>query len=219
MQYSFVALAALATAVAAKPAFTNSAWDVVEGVPFTLTFSGCSAGCTIFLKNGKSGDLKVVDTIVADVTDEFTWTPSDLPSDTYAFTIVDSKGVENFSSQWEYKGTGEAKKTKTKAPETTTEAPTATSEAAETTSTTTLKTSKTKSIKTTISTNSTTPASTPAPTTSEAAETSSDEAKPTETNDDDDEPAPTTVPDSAAIRATSSLALIAGAMMAFAFLN
>lgn len=59
MKYT-TALLSLAAAVAAKPSFTNVAFDVVEGKPFTLEFTGCTDSCSIWLQNGKSGDLQNV---------------------------------------------------------------------------------------------------------------------------------------------------------------
>lgn len=65
MKYTVVSVAALATLVAAQPAFLNSAFDVQEGQPFTLNFSGCENGCTIVLQNGESDDLKDYQTLTS----------------------------------------------------------------------------------------------------------------------------------------------------------
>lgn len=65
MKYSVVSVAALATLVVAQPSFLNSAFDVQEGEPFTLNFSGCEGGCTIVLQNGESDDLKDVTTLTS----------------------------------------------------------------------------------------------------------------------------------------------------------
>lgn len=55
MKYSAAAVAAvMATGALAQPAFTNSDINPTEGKPFTLTFDGCSAGCTITLQSGPS---------------------------------------------------------------------------------------------------------------------------------------------------------------------
>lgn len=56
MKYSLTALSMAALAVA-KPAFLNTAFDVQEGKPFTLEFSGCEAGCTISLQHGPNDNL------------------------------------------------------------------------------------------------------------------------------------------------------------------
>ena len=65
MKYSFVTLAAMASAVMAAPQFLNSAFDVEEGKPFTLKYSGCDSGCTIVLQNGDSKNLKTVETLTS----------------------------------------------------------------------------------------------------------------------------------------------------------
>lgn len=66
MKYSVAtAAAAFAAGALAQPSFTNTKFDVVEGEPFELTFSGCDDGCTIVLKNGPSGNLKDVDTLTS----------------------------------------------------------------------------------------------------------------------------------------------------------
>jgi hypothetical protein len=212
MKYSLVALT-LATAVLAKPAFTNTAFDVQEGKPFQLTFTGCESGCTILLKNGPASDLKTVDTLTTSATGSFTWTPEGLPSDTYAFEIKDTAGEVNWSSRFEYEGTGAPKtESKTSAAQTTTKK-------AEPTTETTLKTTKaqttTSAEKTTAAANTTTPVSTPAATTSAGSKTTTKGAETTSGGASQ----PTTVPNNGAMRTTSSLALIAGAVMAFAFLN
>lgn len=56
MKYSLTALSMAALAVA-KPAFLNTAFDVQEGQPFTLEFSGCESGCTITLQHGPNENL------------------------------------------------------------------------------------------------------------------------------------------------------------------
>jgi hypothetical protein len=59
MKYSIVAASALATMALAKPAFTNLEFDIVEGEPFTLSYSGCDSGCTILLQQGQEGQPPV----------------------------------------------------------------------------------------------------------------------------------------------------------------
>jgi hypothetical protein len=56
MKYSLTALSMAALAVA-KPAFLNTGFDVQEGEPFTLEFSGCEGGCTISLQHGPDDNL------------------------------------------------------------------------------------------------------------------------------------------------------------------
>ncbi|KAM5355856.1 hypothetical protein ACJ41O_002502 [Fusarium nematophilum] len=233
MKYTLATLAALAGVVMAEPKFLNTDFSVVEGKPFTIKYSGCEAGCTIVLQNGESDDLKDYKTLTASAKgDSFTFTPSGLPSDTYNFKITDnSSGEENYSSQFTYQGDGVAP---TSAEETTaaeTSAAETTSAPATTEKATTL-TSLTKSVHSTkakttqepetISTpaatkNATTPIPTSKkPTKTEGAASTTEEASETE-------PAATgeatTVPDSGASHMTSSLALIAGAVMAMVYLN
>jgi len=104
MKYS-AAVLSFAAVVAAQPAFTNLAFDVQEGEPFTLEFIGCDDGCTINLKDGPSDDLQTVEQLTDSATGgSFTFTPEDLPTGTYAFEIVDAQGEENYSEQFEYEG-------------------------------------------------------------------------------------------------------------------
>lgn len=60
MKYTFATIAAFASVALATPTFLNSKWDVQEGKPFTIKYSGCEGGCTITLQNGKSSDTKDV---------------------------------------------------------------------------------------------------------------------------------------------------------------
>ncbi|KAK3180938.1 hypothetical protein K4F52_007752 [Lecanicillium sp. MT-2017a] len=109
MKSSVVAVGALATAVLAKPKFTNSDFNVQEDKPFELTFDGCDVGCTIVLQTGPSANLKDVNTLTTTATgSSFTWTPRDLSSGTYAFKIYASDDVAspNYSIQFTYEGTG-----------------------------------------------------------------------------------------------------------------
>ncbi|KAI6783800.1 uncharacterized protein J7T54_001676 [Emericellopsis cladophorae] len=104
MKYS-AAVLSFAAVVAAQPAFTNLAFDVQEGEPFTLEFTGCDAGCTINLKDGPSDDLETVEQLTDSATGgSFTFTLEDLPTGTYAFEIIDAEGEENYSAQFEYEG-------------------------------------------------------------------------------------------------------------------
>ncbi|RFU71731.1 fem1 protein, partial [Trichoderma arundinaceum] len=58
MKYSVAAVTAFVAAALAKPQFLNSAFQVQEGKPFTLKYSGCDSGCTIVLQTGASSNLK-----------------------------------------------------------------------------------------------------------------------------------------------------------------
>lgn len=105
MKYSAAVLSLAAVAVA-KPAFTNLAFNVVEGEPFTLEFTGCEGGCTIILKNGERGDLKDVQELTSSAEGgSFTFTLDSVPSDTYTFEIVNNEsGEDNYSQQFVYEG-------------------------------------------------------------------------------------------------------------------
>ncbi|KAH6998046.1 hypothetical protein BKA56DRAFT_664674 [Ilyonectria sp. MPI-CAGE-AT-0026] len=227
MKYSVATIAALATAVTATPHLLNTDYTVVIGTPFTIEFDGCAKGCTILLQNGSSKDLKTVETLTATATGgSFTWTPKDLPTDTYAYKITENDtGDFNYSGQFEIKGDVAAT---TSAAESTTAESTSAESTEAATSTKKATTLSTKAVSTTeeattISTpastahNSTTPASTEsgASSTAESASTgteaSSTAASATSSS--------TTVPDSGATRMTSSIALIAGAVMAMVYLN
>lgn len=207
MKYSVATVATLAAGVLATPQITNSKFDLEEGEPFEITFSGCEAGCTIVLQNGPSTDLDDVATLTSEATDgSFVWTPEDLPSDTYAFKIYPT-GDEtdaNYSLQFEYEGTGSASSSaatsaaSTKATSTSAETTSAETTSAETTSAeTTMATSTSAETSSTPSTTSDSMASTTSPATSST----------------------TTPPSAAGTTRYSPIALIAGAVAAIAFLN
>lgn len=105
MKYS-AALLSLAAVAVAKPAFTNLSFNVVEGEPFTLEFTGCEGGCTIILKNGERGDLQDVQELTSSAEGgSFTFTLDSVPSDTYTFEIVNNEtGEDNYSQQFVYEG-------------------------------------------------------------------------------------------------------------------
>ncbi|UPK98717.1 hypothetical protein LCI18_009652 [Fusarium solani-melongenae] len=241
MKYTFATIAAFASVALATPAFLNSKWDVEEGKPFTIKYSGCEGGCTITLQNGKSSDTKDVEVLTATAEgDSFTFTPGNLPSDTYNFKIKNNEdGTVNYSGQFPYQGTGtlpskteaETSAAETSAAEETTSAEETSAPA--TTSATTLTTvSKPISTKekttteehTTIHTPiATKNATTPIPTTKKATSTGASSTEGSETTAAETSAAATgsatTVPESGAARMTSSLALIAGAVMAMVYLN
>lgn len=110
--YTAVVLAALAAAANAVQ-FTNVAINPEPGKPFELTWTGAEGPVTILLKGGPSDNLKTIDTIASDVNgDSYTVTldAADLPSDTYAFEIVDKENPNdpNYSVQFSFQGTGTA---------------------------------------------------------------------------------------------------------------
>ena len=64
MKFSVGTLVAFAAAALAKPILTNSNYDVVEDVAFTIKWSNAQGPVTITLKTGASTALKTVTTIV-----------------------------------------------------------------------------------------------------------------------------------------------------------
>lgn len=126
MKYSS-AILSLAAVVVAQPVFLNSAYDVAEGQPFTLTFSGCDSGCAITLEHGPSDDLQTyqeltsmfimsvpispaicltISSLGSATGGSFAVTLDNIPSDTYAFKITDSVGDFNYSDSFYVEGTG-----------------------------------------------------------------------------------------------------------------
>ncbi|KAH0524972.1 hypothetical protein TsFJ059_007406 [Trichoderma semiorbis] len=237
MKYSVAAISAFAAVALAKPEFLNSAFQVQEGKPFTLEYSGCSSGCEIVLQTGASTNLKDVKVLASSATGSSTTvTLEDIPSGIYSFKITDKSGESNYSQQFSYQGSGKAvssASSATSAAESNTAAPTSETTTAEPTST---KASSTKEHSTTLvksttahstteeasSTtahssippkhNSTTVAPTHAATTTTGRQTT---AASTSSN-----PAITTVPPgSAAGRLSSPLALVAGVALAIAFFS
>ncbi|KAF3072100.1 hypothetical protein CFAM422_005788 [Trichoderma lentiforme] len=237
MKYSVAAISAFAAVALAKPEFLNSAFQVQEGKPFTLEYSGCSSGCEIVLQTGASTNLKDVKVLASSATGSSTTiTLEDIPSGIYSFKITDKSGESNYSQQFSYQGSGKAvssASSATSAAESNTAAPTSETTTTEPTST---KASSTKEHSTTLvksttahstteeasSTtahssippkhNSTTVAPTHAATTTTGRQTT---AASTSSN-----PAITTVPPgSAAGRLSSPLALVAGVALAIAFFS
>ncbi|EGR52678.1 hypothetical protein MKX07_005356 [Trichoderma sp. CBMAI-0711] len=241
MKYSVAAVSALVAVALAKPEFLNSKFEVQEGQPFTLEYSGCSDGCTITLQTGKSTDLKDVKVLTTSATGSSTTvTLEDLPSGTYNFKITDKEGQSNFSQQFPFQGTGvasssaatsatSAAESNTAAP-TTTEAATSTTEAASTTSeesTTVVKTktahSTTTEASSTFTTTTTVAHSTHKHNTTTVAPTGSASTTTghhTTAASTSSNPAVTTVPPgSAAGHLSSPLALVAGVAIAIAFFS
>ncbi|KAL2161430.1 hypothetical protein VTH06DRAFT_7991 [Thermothelomyces fergusii] len=106
MKFSVSAILAFAAAALARPRFTNSNFFIEEGQPFTLTWEGAAGTVDIKLKTGDPENLETVAVLAGEITgNSFTWTPTDLPSGTYAFEITDETGESNYSKQWVYEGT------------------------------------------------------------------------------------------------------------------
>jgi hypothetical protein len=166
MKYSIVAVvAALATSVQGLASFTNSNFNIVAGQAFTLTWKeeGGSGPYTVNVKNGPSTNLKTYQSLGSKLTLIFfplitratdnranyhpatssltlSFTPSaSMPSGTYAFEIIDSTGVPNYSVQWAFVGSASAS---SGSATTTTAATTTSSTTATTTSSATTTTSK-----------------------------------------------------------------------------
>jgi hypothetical protein len=160
MKLSFGAVLAFAAAVLAQPKFTNSNFDVEEGEPFTLTWQDAEGPVTITLVTGPEKNLEAVTVITTSGSDgEFTWTPEDLPSGTYAFEIVDSTNVKNWSLRFDYTGTGSvtptATPTSTAESSTSTEESSTTSSSSETTETESSTTTSEEASSTTFTTSTT----------------------------------------------------------------
>ncbi|KAL2199904.1 Ser-Thr-rich glycosyl-phosphatidyl-inositol-anchored membrane family-domain-containing protein [Corynascus similis CBS 632.67] len=106
MKFSVGAVLAFAAAALALPKFTNSDFTITEGEPFTLKWTDAEGPVTITLKTGPEENLQTVTVLTSGETgNEFTWTPSDLPSGTYAFEITDSTEEPNYSVRFPYTGT------------------------------------------------------------------------------------------------------------------
>ncbi|KAL7937830.1 hypothetical protein V8C35DRAFT_293741 [Trichoderma chlorosporum] len=242
MKYSVAAVSALAAVVLAKPEFLNSAFQVEEGKPFTLEYSGCASGCEIVLQTGASSDLKDVKVLAASATGSSTTvTLEDLPSGTYDFKITDKSGESNYSQQFSYQGTGKAVTSAsspvTSAAGSNTATPTgsATTEATGTTEATSTQEHSTTLVKSTTvqstTVQSTTEESSSSTTHSSTLQHNSTTVAPTHTASTttgkhttaastSSNPAITTVPPgSAAGRLSSPLALVAGVALAIAFFS
>lgn len=171
MKYTIPVLS-LATAIVARPAFTNNDYNVVSGEPFTLEFTGCGTGCTIILRNGAEGDLQDVRELTSSATGgSFTADLGELPSDRYTFQLINNEtGEDNYSEQFAYEGTGE--------PSPSASVTTITSEIVKTTSSA-ATTSEEEETSTTASTTAESTATTPsssATTTEESSSTTSEES-------------------------------------------
>lgn len=117
MKVSVGAILAFAAAVLAKPILTNSDYTIVEGQPFTLTWTNAQGPVTLSIMTGSSNNLKHVTDIatVPEGESSFTFTLNDLPSGTYAIRITDESGEPNYSVMWSYLGTATPSSTATSA--------------------------------------------------------------------------------------------------------
>jgi hypothetical protein len=215
MKYTIATIAAFASVALAKPAFLNTDFSLTEGKPYTIRYSGCDDGCTIVLQNGPSDDLSDYKTLTASADgDSFTFTPSELPTDTYNFKITDKAGEINYSSQFEYKGSYAAPSV--------TKSATATKSAVVTSAVTTEEATTLASVTKPATTleETTTVAKPIIPTHAPSKNaTITPIATPSKTGGAGGETGVPSVPESGAARMTSSLALIAGAVMAMVYLN
>ncbi|KEY65616.1 hypothetical protein S7711_09618 [Stachybotrys chartarum IBT 7711] len=211
MKYTVAALSAvvaIATAQSTTPAFLNSAFDVEEGEPFTLTFSGCDSGCTITLQNGEPENLQDVEVLTTEATGgEAVITLDALPEDQYNFKITDNEtGVENYSDTFPLGSLpAESSAASTSAAESTTAAVSSTVVVTSTSISVTTVTSATVSSETTETSMS------------DASTTTSEES--TSTTAAETTTATTEVPDSGATHLGSPLALVAGAVAVMVYLN
>jgi len=217
MKYS-AALLSLAAVAVAKPAFTNLSFNVVEGEPFTLEFTGCEGGCTIILKNGERGDLKDVQELTSSAEGgSFTFTLDSVPSDTYTFEIVNNEtGEDNYSQQFVYEG--EAAE-----PTTAVETETMTSSVV-VTMTTATSTEETTPSSTEESTSMTTPMSSASTTVTEtetetSSATATDDTTPTTSGDDSTETSEIPNPDDAAVALGSPMTLVVAAVAGLLMFN
>lgn len=203
MKYSIAAASTLAAmAMAVKPEFLNTSFDVAEGEPFTLEFSGCETGCTVTLQTGSQDDLKDVKELSTGATGgSLTVTLEDVPTGSYNFKITNNEsGEENYSIVFDYDGaaaTTSSSAPTTSMPESTTTVVSTTTEMSSTSTSTTMSTT------TMSSASSSTSAS------DSASSTASEESSTTSA-----ETVPTSPPDSAAGRLASSVSLLIGAVAA-----
>lgn len=151
MKFSIGTVLAFAAAVLAKPLLLNSNFQVEEGKPFTLKWSNAQGPVTITLMRGPADNLKPVRDLTSGETgNSYTFTPENLPSDTYAFRISDSSSEPNYSARFQYVGTGSitttsASLTSTSRSSTSTSASSTTSSERSSTSSATSSTSSTSS--------------------------------------------------------------------------
>ncbi|KAK0729277.1 hypothetical protein B0T21DRAFT_413362 [Apiosordaria backusii] len=110
MKFSAATVLALATAVVARPKFTNSNYDLVPGEPFTLKWDSAEGNVKIELFKGTAGDensFKSVETLTTTTgaSGSFTFTPTGTLNGDYAFRISDDSGdAPNFSPPFALEG-------------------------------------------------------------------------------------------------------------------
>ncbi|UPL03059.1 hypothetical protein LCI18_013993 [Fusarium solani-melongenae] len=102
-----VSLALLATLTRAVK-LTNSAYDVVSGKDFTITWTEAQGPVTLRLKSGPQTDLETIEEVTSGQSGEsFTWhVPSDFDGRLYALEIEDESGDVNYSVQFPIEGDG-----------------------------------------------------------------------------------------------------------------
>ncbi|KAG6020336.1 hypothetical protein E4U41_002874 [Claviceps citrina] len=220
MKYGAFVLSALAAvAAAATPSFLNSDFVVKEGASFTLKFSNCQGGCTITLQTGPQTNTKDVRTLTSSATgDSFTFTPKDIATGTYNFKITSNTNSSefNYSKQFAYAGTGAIGASSSGASSSNASSSNASASNASSTASTSSVTTSSSTASATASTTmaSVTIASSSGSTTSASGKTTSQRSTSTRSA----AAAATTVPNAGG-RASSPLALVAGAVAALAYLG
>ena len=93
----------LPAAVLAAVSFTNSEYYILEGQPFTITWSGNRGPVTVSLMKGPDANLQLVFVIVTGYQgQEYTWTPPPtLAADSYELQIEDA-GSTDYSPRFRY---------------------------------------------------------------------------------------------------------------------
>ncbi|KAH8891049.1 hypothetical protein GQ53DRAFT_747302 [Thozetella sp. PMI_491] len=136
MKFSVAAIVGvLATIVNAKAVITNSAFDVVAGKPFTLTWVNATGAVTIQLVQGDPNNLKPVGSPLATGATGGTASvtvPSSTPSGEYAFEVIDETKDPNYSVKFEFQGSASAVSSTTSASSTTSSASSTSSAASST---------------------------------------------------------------------------------------
>jgi hypothetical protein len=224
MKY-FATIASLIAAVKAA-SLGNTDYSVSAGQTFTITWYDAQGEVTLDLRNGKSGDLKQLATIVAGATSDdgkgsFTWTvPSTFAGEgPYAIVITDGTGV-NYSPQFPIEGAAVEEDEEDEEPktteQTTTAAPTSTAKSTASAANVPKPTTTAFEFQSSSSAVPTKSSTKGASTTLATKSKTTDTAKPT-----DDTPEPTTVPDGEgnAARMASPLALILVSVAAMFYLQ
>ncbi|KAK3355688.1 hypothetical protein B0H65DRAFT_55342 [Neurospora tetraspora] len=214
MKFSLAAVSAFVAYALAKPALTNTDFNIQEGVDYTLEWKNATGPVTLTLMTGPDADhMTPFKTIASGVTgDSYTWTPEDVPSGTYAFKIADgdSKADENYSVRFPYVGSAEATSSAASTLSTVTKTSTST------VSTMVSSTVESSTIESSSAASSTDASSTATSAASSAAATTTSTRAATSTGS-----APTSMPPNTnnAERFASPLALILGTVAALVFFN